>query len=240
MTTKNCFHPPGRRAAASRGSRRTDAWAHRRWRGGTRAQCWSFAQSGPVLWRHLIWGRIIFRSHVVYCLCHQQQLFCTNSNVWTLHENQKETVNCSMWAGPAIAGKSLEHWVYLHGSWIVAHGGHRPDHLMQEREVAERTQLSIVGCKDKDSTSGVNQARERSARKDCSHRVYPPWNGRGNILLTRCWPAVSMHHRMGAAPCWPRSRTHSLLRTRPPLLSAERGEGTEYKKIKQRVSKESH
>lgn len=149
--------------------------------------------------------------------------------------------NGSKWEGPVIAEKSLEHCVYLHGSWIVAHGGHRPDHLMQEREVVERTQLSIVGYKDKGSTSGVNKARERSTHKDCSHRVYPPWNGRGNILLTGCWPVVSMHHRMGAAPCWRRSRTHSLLRTRPPLLSAERGGGTEYKNIhivQQSVSKE--
>lgn len=55
MDTGSWFNSPGKRAAASLGSRRTGVWAHRQWRGVTPHQHWSSAQSDPALWRHLIW-----------------------------------------------------------------------------------------------------------------------------------------------------------------------------------------
>lgn len=66
MSRKKWCNTPGKRAAASQGSRKMDVWAHRRWRGGTRPLRRSFAQSGFVLWRHLIRGRGSFKGFMHY------------------------------------------------------------------------------------------------------------------------------------------------------------------------------
>lgn len=62
---------PGKRAAASQGSRKTDVWARRSRRAGFQPRCWSFALSNSVLWYPLILKKeVLFEFQVLDTLCY--------------------------------------------------------------------------------------------------------------------------------------------------------------------------